>query len=239
MKKDNIIKRIICFGLLAVMAFTFAGCEFPANPNYDSKNPVIETEFFRVQIRRGDGYAVVFELTESGKEQEILAVPDYVEGLPVKQVGWDEGYVQIGIRSDKLKKIYIPHTVEYVTRAVVGGEEETVFIPYGLDYYAYSQKKIVSEEFSNLLIQANCFTENHKAANLTYYYNYEGSPNNNYYWIDYITGSNLYLNPASPIRENHEFAGWYLESECMTEWDGVLPTSENKKLNLYAGWNYI
>ena len=38
-------------------------------------NKIVETDYFRIELNKKEKYAIVLELTELGKEQEILAVP--------------------------------------------------------------------------------------------------------------------------------------------------------------------
>ena len=82
-------------------------------------------------------------------------------------------------------------------------------------------------------------------------FNYEGSPNEDYYFInDFERGGLIENTPYEPFREGYEFCGWYKESECITKWDfttDVLPSptyDENGELEyvetkLYAKWNKI
>ena len=88
-------------------------------------------------------------------------------------------------------------------------------------------------------------------ANTAYMFNYEGAPNEGYYFInDFERGGLVENTPYKPIREGYEFCGWYKESECKTKWDfntDVLPEptyGENGELEyvetkLYAKWRKI
>ena len=86
------------------------------------------------------------------------------------------------------------------------------------------------------------------AANVSYYYNYENSPNEGYYWIDnYEYGEAIEYIPAHPIREGYRFGGWYKESECINVWNFEVDTLPEIQYNeegiriyqetkLYAKW---
>ncbi len=88
-------------------------------------------------------------------------------------------------------------------------------------------------------------------ANTAYMFNYEGAPNEGYYFInDFERGGLVENTPYKPIREGYEFCGWYKESECITKWNfntDVLPEptyDENGELEyvetkLYAKWSKI
>ena len=87
-----------------------------------------------------------------------------------------------------------------------------------------------------------------KIANTAYMFNYEGAPNDGYYFInDFGYGGLIEDTPYKPLREGYTFGGWYKEPECINEWDfdsDTLPAAEyddegNPLLNdikLYARW---
>ena len=74
-------------------------------------------------------------------------------------------------------------------------------------------------------------------ANVSYYYNYEGSANDGYYWIDDCEyGGIIEYIPPEPKREGYEFGGWYKEAECINAWNfdtDTLP-EEKKELEAYG-----
>ena len=82
-------------------------------------------------------------------------------------------------------------------------------------------------------------------------FNYEDSPNNNYFFInEFERGGLIEDTPYKPTREGYEFAGWYKEPECETPWDFetyTLPDPEYKEdgelifieTKLYAKWNEV
>ena len=234
--------------LLAGCIFMVTGCNNPHHPYKDKKNPVIQTDYFKVQIRKEDGYAVILALTDLGKEQEILAIPAEVEGLPVQQIGWQTdmfyGGDGIDFKSAKLKKVYIPHTV---IRAYAGFpltmqekvllpiEQRAFWIENSGNHFGGGGGKIfrVSED---AITDRPVLSDSYGWANLYYYYNYENSPNLGYHWFDHITEDNLHLDPENPKRAGYTFTGWYTDPECEAEWDGTKPASEEEEIRLYAGW---
>ncbi|MBO7377330.1 MAG: InlB B-repeat-containing protein, partial [Clostridia bacterium] len=84
--------------------------------------------------------------------------------------------------------------------------------------------------------------------NVTYYYNYDGSPNDGYYWLDnYNYGEKIQYPPENPAREGFMFYGWYKEAECINKWEfetDALPDSlpdgnggeVYQETNLFAKW---
>lgn len=85
-------------------------------------------------------------------------------------------------------------------------------------------------------------------ANTSYMYNYEGSPNEGYFFInDFERGGEIEDTPYEPTREGYTFGGWYKEPECKNVWDfdaDTLPDAEYdeegvlifKETQLYAKW---
>ncbi len=57
-------------------------------------------------------------------------------------------------------------------------------------------------------------------ANTSYLFNYEGAPNDGYFFInEFGYGSKIENTPYQPIREGYTFGGWYKEAECKNEWN--------------------
>ena len=56
--------------------------------------------------------------------------------------------------------------------------------------------------------------------NTSYMFNYEKSPNNDYFFINNFESDSLIDNtPYEPIREGYTFAGWYKEPSCEDIWN--------------------
>ena len=56
--------------------------------------------------------------------------------------------------------------------------------------------------------------------NTSYMFNYEKSPNNDYFFINNFESESLIENtPYEPIREGYTFAGWYKEPSCEDIWN--------------------
>jgi len=240
---------IVCFLLLLM-----SGCQYRYDPYKDKVNVVVETDYFYVQLVTDvkepyEPWACILELTDLGKEQEILVIPDYVEGLPVTGIGRQE-FGTFGWRfiSDNLKKVYVPITVTSILEAAFldcTNLEELVML--SVPYIPGTSTDLWSTGGQAKLIYSNPLQENRLIAvlkpenitlpvNLIFHYNYTDAPNSGYYWFDYITGSNLYILPDDPIKDDSVFTGWYIDEECSIEWDEVLPSSEAEILELYAGW---
>ena len=80
-------------------------------------------------------------------------------------------------------------------------------------------------------------------ANLSFMYNYEGSPNYDYCFIDNTENGKVNRPKYDPIREGYKFTGWYKDSECKEKFnfeEKIEIDIENYKENkIYAGWEKI
>ena len=70
-------------------------------------------------------------------------------------------------------------------------------------------------------------------ANVQFLYNYDGAPNQGYYWIDYCNLSKPYR-PADPTREGYRFAGWYKDKEFTKALDFSQTITTSKLIG--EGW---
>ncbi|MCL2679326.1 MAG: InlB B-repeat-containing protein [Dehalococcoidia bacterium] len=223
-------KKLLTLAIAISLLFSTAGL------TACNSNKIVETEYFRVELYKKEGYAVVLELTELGKEQEILAVPMFVEGLPVKQIGRYIGKFWSGwyhIDGNNLKKLYIPHSVEKTWYSATLDHDNVIVVNLVDLPTGYSDT--VTGATALVHIDCTCH-RNPQRPNVAFMYNYNGAPNQGYYWFDYVTGSNIFMRPPTPIREDHSFAGWYLEPELITTWNERWPQSADETLNLYAKW---
>ncbi len=86
-------------------------------------------------------------------------------------------------------------------------------------------------------------------ANTSYMFNYDGAPNEGYFFInDFERGGLIENTPYEPLREGYTFGGWYKDSACTEAWDFTvdkLPEAEYDEegyvtefveTKLYAKW---
>ena len=197
-------------------------------------------------------------LSEEGKKKKYIVVPDELDGRKVYMLGYKNAIFSSGRsnwESSNLEKIYI--------------NNENIFFKNTLFENCISLKKIIlvkndaaRSKYIRLLHATTYFTSHiyynslggdanlpmdlidGSVANVSYYYNYEESPNNGYYWIDDVEdGELIEFIPEEPTREGYKFEGWYKEAECINEWefekdrvikaDNKEPYYENK---LFAKW---
>lgn len=145
------------------------------------------------------------------------------------------------IQKEPLREIYFTpigyeYRVEQLLQNSIPWTEGTQEYPNG-EYYFYRE----NEHYIDLYIKI-C------KANTSYMFNYEGSPNDDYFFIrDYEYGEKIENTPYEPIREGYTFDGWYKEAECINAWNfeqDTLPETlynENneevyQETKLYAKW---
>jgi uncharacterized repeat protein (TIGR02543 family) len=222
MKNRFKIRLLPTLALFSIISLT--GCDMGTRTQ--------STDHFVFEINTREKFATVIGLTELGREQEVLAVPTFVENYPVQYIG------KRAVLGDRLgvllltgiqKKIYLPPSL--INR--VGLAESSVMDAI-LNVANPSEELINSiQRFyeSNLYI----LTEDTKL-NTFFMLNFDSAGNEGYYWMDYINGSNPYIIPADPVRDGYTFDGWYYEEECTTLWHNQVPASETENLTLYAKW---
>lgn len=63
-------------------------------------------------------------------------------------------------------------------------------------------------------------TGRYQIANTSYLFNYEGAPNDGYFFInDFERGGLIEDTPYEPQRDGYTFGGWYKEAECINQWN--------------------
>ena len=218
------------------------------------KNNIYESEYFIYAIIESKNGILIQGLTDLGKEQEYLIIPETIDGKKVVEVGchngWETSYVieKFGegheqFHSDKLKRIYVNADVKIIDESFAGNLIHAPLLE-GVFYIFNSEKYFGVRDYTYL----TSFNEEYNRANVSYFYNYENAINEGYYWIDnYNYGENIEFIPPEPTREGYTFAGWYKESECINKWNfetDTLPQAQydenDRKIyqetKLYAKW---
>ena len=170
-----------------------------------------------------EAYATISGLTEQGQQKEVLVVPESINGLPVRGLRkrsalW--GGQSVEWHSDNLKVLYLYNNIISETRFYCKNHKKTILINIDDDDYV--------KDFGNYIyiFFASYFKRNYVnhirvyPANITYYYNYENSPNSGCYWLDDLeNGEKITYIPQEPKREGYKFCGWYKEEDCLNRWD--------------------
>ncbi len=240
------MKKIITL-LLLTLFFLLTGCQ-----NLRIK----ESGDFKYHLFYDKAY--IYELTESGKEKEIIILPTAL-GNYNTGIGYRKGMlrtVDFTCISDKLKTIYFNAEIiqnTYGDDAIhfKNGKKDgiTLFFPYipqrfdnfiSYEYNLYFSNEY-SREYMDLYKDFNV-----QIANVSYNYNYDKEGYKTYF-IDDIDGALIENIPSNPHREGYEFDGWYKEAECINKWDfenEMIPNKEYdkdgnyiyKEIMLYAKW---
>ena len=220
---------------------------------------VYESEYFIYTVDYKNEEISILGLTDKGREQEYLVVPEKIDGKDVVELTYDDykaGEIEkkfgdkkySGVQSDDIKKMFVVPTVavksgrffQYVKDCIeVFYVSNEVRLQDNLQHYTYY--------YTNYNVEYNRRSEG-IAANISYYYNYEQAPNDGYYWIDNCGyGGKIEYIPPIPERDGYAFDGWYKESECVNIWGfeaDALPESQvddkgqeiYQETKLYAKW---
>ena len=249
-------KRIIVAALLLTLTITLFGCEF-LKPKREGIAGDVEYYY------DGDHGYIVTGFTDIGKQKDIIYVLDEVAKRPVTHIGLIQliGAKKAVFECENIKKIYFPWSIVKDSRAEWFGKEslqcivsastrEYIYIPYEQKTYvvpSLTYKSIL--ETGRIGNDIDRVHEEHLLpANISYFFNYDDSPNENYFFVDLLeeTGK-LTKPPYDPKREGYTFGGWYTEAECVNpfnfEEDSVTINFDEEgnriyeEFCLYAKWD--
>lgn len=174
----------------------------------------------------------------------------------------------LSLRTTQCEKLYFPKTkiISDYWSAYTASPKLDFFVP-AIMYEKYFEDILDIENISKVrILESNDYCIKFETiaqlqylgkgryiykANTAYMFNYENSPNNDYYFInDFERGGLIENTPYEPYREGYTFTGWYKDSECTQKWDFELDTLpeptydgngelEYVETRLYAGWNKI
>ena len=240
-------------------------------------NPFVDTgkEYNDLVFVGGEDYYSFFKFGENA-DQETYYIPDEFSGLPITRLGGRLSAIENCARfsGKNLKTVYVPWSVKSLFQYVKAKDGITIIsastevipahfsgsyelkhttgndlqfiIPNNLyldisedgvfiDYYGHESR--VSGELFEACIPAN----------VSYFFNYDGEPNEGYFFVDLMkeTGK-LTKPPYDPKREGYSFSGWYKDVECTVPFDFdsdeiVISFDEEgnriyNEFSLYAKW---
>lgn len=232
------MRRFKAIALAAVILIIFSACNLAIGCELVEE---YKTEYFVFTFFKGENgerLARVLGLTENGKEQEVLIVPETADGYPVVQVSYGLGL----LRSEKLVRLFMPKTLTipraldhcFALKTVILLNDENSFC---LSSFRLSPRKVGAymplAGYNELMSKETTHSEHNytclEPANISFMYNYNGSPNGGYYWIDNLDGESLLTVPENPARNGYIFVGWYKEPECINLWDFETDVSEKQE----------
>ena len=209
---------------------------------------------FTYKINLDTREIMIMGLSKKGQQEETIVIPSILNGKRVMSIGcrYDMGAEYAEFESEKLKTIYFPsgfsnsHIDGFYdklpnVKKIFWGDHKYNGICGGI--YQLS-KTYVSKQ--NIEKKENEFYDLPfiYIANVVYYIN-DGTENT--YFVDYVSGAIVNVEPPIPYKEGYKFKGWYKEVECINKWDfekDEVPQIEYdsegkeifKEIKIYAGW---
>ncbi len=211
---------------------------------------------FTYKINLDTREIMIMGLSKKGQQEETIVIPSILNGKRVMSIGcrYDMGAEYAEFKSEKLKTIYFPSgfsnsdiddfydklpNVEKIfwgdvnsNKLFRGPYEKSLTYVSKQNYYLDKTRR---EDNKVTFIEM---------ANVNYYIN-DGTENT--YFVDYVSGAIVNVEPPIPYREGYKFKGWYKEVECINKWDfekDEVPQIEYdsegkeifKEVKIYAGW---
>lgn len=221
------IKKSVAILLAVVSLVVLSACYVDYYPEYESGyyKYAVKTE------KDGTKKAYILGLTDLGLEQTTLIYPDEIDGIPVYGIGYGKpvpmGHDPVGaFYSTKLEKFYFPEMPKERARGNIGisfnnGYEVYWNLVLGNNWLHGNSKGAVwgYNYYLSYIKDRPILNNRNFIANVSYLYNYENAPNENYYWVDSYDESLITFIPPNPERDGYIFNGWYKETECISEWD--------------------
>ena len=219
-----------------------------------------EWGYFTVKFYDDRETAYITGLTELGKQQRFLVIPEEIDGVKVYTIG-ERPLLQMwsslgsaDICSDKLEKIYIPFSISIISGSF--RNSPNLIKVFSITGEFVSGLEAPARNYYTNLAYLNDLTNAAQQiisrANVSYFYNYNIEENYGYYWIDDCDyGSKIEFIPPEPERKGYTFGGWYKEPECINKWNfetDVLPEERTgineegeeevvyQETKLYAKW---
>ena len=236
----KIINIVMAIFLLLFTVLISVGCLGKSNETFD-------TDLFHCKYNKDKTGIVILELTQKGQEQEILVIPEEINGLPVVQLGGTtSGYPYQShhyIKSSLLKKVYLNNSNDFgLDRLDVSQPIEIIALKndsyystifkgnrYNDSISCFTTEEIYNNNVEKLSIRPKeCFSVI-GIANLTFIEIVDEKET--IIWIDNISENSVYY---CPYLERD----WYTDRECTTLWDKEYKLPENREvLNLYSKTN--
>jgi uncharacterized repeat protein (TIGR02543 family) len=231
----------------------------------DNYLPEYESGYFKYVLKKNNdkskrAYLVGF--TELGLEQRFIVLPSTIDNYDIVGIGYlrtqlffEAIYVNT-FRSDRLEKLFVNSDESFDKRlSVMKGILPNCFIiklnDFATAHVEFFNGYIISfDEYQKSGTIVTIETKMaFKIGNISYLYNYDDAPYNNYYWIDSYDNDIVEFIPPDPLRDGYVFDGWYKDSELTAKWDFDIDVTgdeihltyqdvydEYTGVNLYAKW---
>ena len=241
MRRKKIVTIILIILMLTSVTVTLISCKGLENQ--------YEVGYFKcineIDKETNETYVCLLDLTELGKQQEVIAIPEFINGLPVKQLGGIQPtYVYslpYRMNSENLKKLYILNETTKIFKGLIVPNATVVIMGFSsvsIDDHRLGRaagwmsnckaKNIIYDFYIGDQEMKNMFTEETKIANVYYYVNQELK------YTDYIEENGLYLYPEDYDAKLKNVI-WYMDKDCTKLWNREFRLfSEEEVLNLYC-----
>ena len=240
-------KPISVLFVVAIFATLLAGCNIL---NYKKIEKSIFTFGDYVCLPNEDDTITILELSEQGKEKEVLVIPEKIDGKKVVSLGgstWEDrkdGYHVF--ESQKLKKMYLTfklekqkylndHEREYVdaivnipNAVVVSGNES-----YGCEFACtdgeYITKGIVISKNNYDYWTQGGNNRNYIVANVNFWEMGGYGSDNESLWIDYVDDTVTEIRLPVAFEGKEEVVTWRVmeENDTTKAWDGTYRPGSN------------
>ncbi len=220
-KMKRLFKKMIPIVALLMLCTTVLTCMSGCLGKDDSR---FDTDLFCCKYNEDKTGVIILSLTQKGQEQEILVIPEEINGLPVVQLGGETTgypYTQNHIfKSEKLKKLYI--CSEYLTSYENLPNLKEVLI-------------INENAFASLALGIGDSTLNHCSNEITVFTTEEiFDKYQSYFENAYISRSYKKANIIFYRQANKEFSICWID-DTSTNFRKILPTSIN---SIYIDENF-
>lgn len=249
--RNSINKILLLILILVLFLCAFCGCL-----KKSKEEKIYETDYFRY-VAYVD-YVEIKGLTELGKLQEYIVIPEEIDGKCVKY--WS-GHDSVS----RLKALYISYGINFINPdSWINPDGHMMFDiegNYNIFYLRSEYQKGANFRTGGYIptraVESYArrkpildWEQKYIVANMQYLYNYlipikEGeyysSPNEGVHFIDNIeVGEKVNVIPTIPKRDGYMFTGWFKEEECINEINLESYVKEDDEiLYLYAGWKKI
>ena len=226
--------------LLIISLFTIAltSC-FGYGDVYKTKS----SGYFRYQVDKETNEAMLVGLTEEGEQQETIIIPSVIDGYKLTTIGYPVTVppgktiqYEIDMKSDKLKELYIPSSMDNshvydsdvynplsnINTVYCGGKEKSIFIHHTKRtknfkvYVSYNHMSEYGDYYNSFASNSDVDYSHVTIANVVYYLNDDTEDS---YFVDDCDNEKIVNIPTDPIRDGYKFMGWYKEKECINKWD--------------------
>ncbi len=191
---------------------------------------------------------VVVEFSKSADGKDSIYIPDEVNGKPVLSIGTAAKAGPAELSAD-VDRVYLPWSAATYNITDINGVDTVISSNVNSLYFKrsdaaneiYVLPRITYEGKNLSPYESLCIP-----ANVAYFFNYEGCPNEGYFFVDLLEESGkLARPPYDPKRDGYVFGGWYTDKECTDAWSFedtiTISCDENgeriyEEIKLYAKW---